>query len=281
MLYTIENLFEEEFIVLSKKLKEKLDADLKLSFYDLKTGNSYNVLGNKPGWAASLIKIPVMIAAFREIDQGRLSLEDELKIDHKFTLDPSSEVSYRPNETNAEVFELLNYMILASCNESTNMLADKIGIPTINKTMEELGCPNTKMGHLLYKGAPLIESGIDGTYSNTTTPNEITRLMKMVYQGEAASQESCDHMVAIIENKPEIEYSHKSINGYSNIGLPGDTVSGAKAGLLENDVMETCAINQEYILTVIINKIPSEFLGKCSLLIGGISRKIFDQYYKQ
>ena len=228
-----------------------------------------------------MIKIPVMIAAFREIDKDSLNLEEQLIIDHKFTLDPTSEISDRPPYCDAEVFELLNYMILASCNESTNMLADRIGIKSINKAMEELKCPNTRISHLLYKGAPLVDEGIDGAHSNTTTPDETTRLMKLIYKKEAASKKSCNHMMAILENKPKIEYCQTNVNKYLVAGLPKKTLVGSKIGLLENDVMETAAINRDYILTVMINKIPKEFMGQSIVLMAGISRMLFDIYYSR
>lgn len=277
----LEGLFEKEFLRLQKIIKERLNARLKISFDDLKSRKHYDISGSNIGWAASMIKVPVMIAAFREIDKGNLSLEDKLPVNHTFTLDPTSEISYRPQGSLAEVFELLNYMILASCNESTNMIANRIGIPKINTAMEELNCPNTKIGHLLHVGAQLVEPGVDGSYSNTTTANEMTRLMSAIYQQKAASPHSCRHMKDILENNPEIEYILPSINNYLARGLPYNAVIGAKLGILENDVMETGVINGDYALTIIFNKIPSHFTYKGGGLISGISKKIFDAYYKK
>ncbi|MDO8655776.1 MAG: serine hydrolase, partial [Nanoarchaeota archaeon] len=191
------------------------------------------------------------------------------------------EISSRPQGTTAEVFELLNYMILASCNESTNMLADRVGIPNINRIMNELGCPNTRMGHLLHRGAQLVEPGIDGTYSNTTTANEMTQLMSMIYTDRAASAKMSSHMSAILENRPEIEYGMRSVNTCMRNALPTETIVGAKSGLLEEDIMETACIDSKYVITVMINKIPSKFLELGGAVIGMIGKRTYEVYAKK
>ena len=127
-----------------------------------------------------------------------MSLNEKLDIDHRFTLDPTSEVSARPQGSTITIDELLNYMILASCNESTNMLGDRIGIERINATMDELGCPKTKISHLLHVGASLVYEGIDGTSSNTTTAIEMTKLMAKIYNNQTASETSSEQMRAIL-----------------------------------------------------------------------------------
>ncbi len=269
----------EKIAPLYVELKAATGAELKVAFEDIKDGSRYAVAGNQPGWAASLIKIPVMIAAFQHCDAGKLSLEEELAINHTFTLDPNTEVSYREEGSTATIAELLNYMILASCNESTNMLAHRLGIPAINACMEQLGCPQTRMSHLLYRGAPLEDRGIDGTSSNTTTPREMASLMAGIYKATVASPESCRRMVQILENAPEIEYGGSSVNHLLRSALPRGVVIGAKCGILEEDTMETGVINRDYALTVMLNKVPASLRGEASGIIAAISRAVYQRYY--
>ncbi len=273
----LEELFTGKLYSIQKKVKEKTGADLKIAFDDLQSNTQYSVNGTKPGWAASMIKIPVLIATFRAIDAGRLSLEDELSIDHRFTLDPTSEISYRQQGSTATVTELANYMILASCNESTNMLADRIGIPFINSTMQELNCSATRMSHLIYQMAPLEDPGIDGTSSNTTTAEEMTSLMKRIYRSELASPASCTRMRQILENDPALEYGRASVNHFLQASLPRGTLVGAKCGVLGDDIMETGVINGDYALTVMLNKLSSAAGG--AGVISAISEAVYQRYY--
>ncbi len=277
----LEELFDTQLSELAKGIKERCGADLKVSFYDIRIGEKYNITGDKPGWAASMIKVPVMVAIAREIDKKNLSLDNRLRINHLFTLDPTSEISNRPQNSEVEVFELLNYMILASCNESTNMLANKIGINSINESMKELGLTSTRMSHLIYRGAPLVYKGIDNTSSNTTTANEMTKLMSMIYKNEAASPEMCKHMRAVLECKPEIEYRNGNINNYIRSEIPDGNIVGAKLGVLDEDIMETGVVNQDYAITIILNRLPRILFNAGSKTIIKISNNIFNTYYKK
>ncbi len=275
----LEELFRAKLPSVQSRLRE-IDGRIRfrVAWQDLHSGAQYGVNAHEPGWAASMIKVPVMVAVFKRIDEGELSLEDTLTVDHRFTLDPTSEISYRAQGSPAQIQELLPYMILASCNESTNLLADRVGIPYLNETMRKLSCPSTRMSHLLYHRAPLVDSGIDGTSSNTTTAAEMNHLMASIYRDTAASAESCRHMRAILENSPELEYGGAVVNTLLSSALPPRAHVGAKMGLLDEDVMETGVINNDYALTIMLNKVPSR-ASSLSSLLPTISREVFQRYY--
>lgn len=275
----LDNLFSQRLNLLQERLQQETGARLSVAFQDIQSNEKYGVNASRPGWAASMIKVPVLISVFRSIDDGKLSFDEEVAIDHRYTLDSTSEISYRQQGSTAPVSELVNYMILASCNESTNMLAARVGIPYINSLMRQLGCPNTAMSHLLHVGATLEDPGIDGTSSNTTTAEEMTALMGGIYRNTVASVQSCEYMRKILENDSSLEYGGASVNHYLNRALPAGTRIGAKCGILEEDVMETAVINGDYALTVMFNKVPASFFGEASRLLSLISGVIFERYY--
>jgi len=274
----VEDFFNKEIAPLAESVKQH-HIHLRVAYQDLKSDQHYDVNGEEAGWAASMIKVPVLIGTMRALDERIISLNDLLTIDHYFRLDPTSEISYRAQGSQANIYELLCYMILASCNESTNMLANRVGIPYINHAIESLGCPKTHLSHLLCVGAPLVDGGIDGTSSNTTSANEMTKLMAGIYQAKVASAFSSDLMVRILENDPSIEYPERSINGYLTARLPRGTQVGAKAGLLDEDVMETGVINEDYALTIMFNKVNPLLLSRLGRAISIISKEIFKRYY--
>ncbi len=276
---TLDEFFSQRLKLIQERLQHKTGARLSVAFQDLHTHKKYEVNASHPGWAASMIKVPVLISTFRCIDERRLSLDDELVIDHRYSLDPTSEISYRQQGSIAPVSELVNYMILASCNESTNILATRVGIPYINNLMQELGCPTTRMSHLLHVGASLEDSGIDGTSSNTTTAKEMTTLMAGIYRNTVACIQSCEYMRKILENDPSLEYGGASVNHYLSRALPAGTRIGAKCGILEEDIMETAVINGDYALTVMANKVPASVSGQVSRLLPLISQFVFERYY--
>jgi len=141
-----------------------LDAEIKVTVHQIDTGLHAQVNGDQTGWAASIIKVPVLVAAAREISEERLHLDEKIRIDHRFTLDPTDSISRLPEGTPVRVAELLEFMIVASDNEATNVLANRLGIQNINEHMWVLGLNRTMLGHLLCSNVPLSQ-----TYTNLLT----------------------------------------------------------------------------------------------------------------
>ena len=117
-----------------QELRESgFDADVKVSVYDLESHSYTNVNGNNRGWAASIIKVPIMIAALTEIESGNLKLETLLQADHSLTLETYDPVSRMKDGDDVMVYDLIRHMISSSDNEATNIIAREIGIPKLNR----------------------------------------------------------------------------------------------------------------------------------------------------
>ena len=153
----------------AERLEGPLAGEVKVSIHDIPTGLAASVKGDRPGWAASVIKLPVLVAAAREIEEGRMSLGETLLVDHRFVLDPMDAVSRLPAGTRLPVRDLLDHMICASDNEATNILADRIGIGRVNEVAWGLGLARTMLGHLLCRGVPRHASAFNPDGSNVVT----------------------------------------------------------------------------------------------------------------
>ncbi|MDO8642003.1 MAG: serine hydrolase [Candidatus Woesearchaeota archaeon] len=244
---------------LGEKLAEKvrsyestLDMYISVSFYDL-TGRvpSFSISGDRMGWSASTIKVPVMIAVFHAIDQGTLDLTDKLVVDHRYSLESYDAVTNIKLGTAVSVYDLLDLMISASDNEATNMLAHHVTLPYINALMQELGATRTMMGHLLSANVPRTRTEWNPDGSNPTTANNLTLLMARIYELTAASPASCLQMQRILEQ-----------NSSSPLGtyLPIGTIIGSKMGSITDsrdgdDLLVTGVIDQRYALTIMCNRI--------------------------
>ncbi len=83
---------------------------------------------------ASLIKFPVMIAAYDAVEKGKLSLDDmiELKKDDKV---PGSGIltSHFSPGTTISLRDAIHLMIVYSDNTATNLVLDKLGLPATNE----------------------------------------------------------------------------------------------------------------------------------------------------
>lgn len=246
-----------------------------VSFYDLRTDYNFSIDADNLGWAASLIKVPIMTELFRQIEEGKIRLEDKLKVNHAFALEKDDSVTRMPDDKELSLLEHLCYMITESDNESANILADRLGVMNVNSTMSLYGLHSTKISHLIYKGAPLVYSGVDGTSSNTTTANEMTKLFTGIYKGDILTPESCHIMQMALEldAKP-----FRRANNMVGRLLPKYTIVGSKCGEIDNDVHEAGAVNRDYVLSIMANRIEQN-KTKAAEMISVLSLAAYMAYY--
>lgn len=238
-----------------KNLKEEhdIDAEIKISVYDISDELSANINGDKPGWAASIIKLPVMTAVIEEIEKGKLSLDTRLRVNHKFTLEADDYVSKLPNRSLISVMKLMYYMIVESDNEATNMLANKIGINAVNKSAWNLGLDKTMLGHLIYPEAPRISNEFNPNGSNLTCTNDMITLLRHVYD------EPFSKLSAEVRKLSDIYLTFTEPNLLSRGKFKNMTIK-SKTGFISHpvygeDIHETGIIDNHLIVSVMLNKV--------------------------
>src|SRR6266699_1090046 len=117
------------------------------TFYakQLSTGREVAVRADDPMNTASVIKIPVMILAFRDADAGRLNL------DERYTIRPEElrrgtgllqgfAVGLQPT-----LRDLVTQMIITSDNTATDIMIGKVGLAGVNQVLDSLGFRETRL----------------------------------------------------------------------------------------------------------------------------------------
>ncbi len=225
-----------------------------VSYHDIKTGNSFNVNGDRPGWAASIIKVPVMIATYRLIDSGEWSETHIIPVQHKEYQFGEEDVLFKyPDEMELSIGELVGLMIKHSDNEATNMLADYMSLDYIDSVCESLGANKTTFAHLLGYIEPRKRSSWNPEGSNLTTPNDMVTLLSAIYNEQAARPESCKKMKHHLESCYFSSFSKSA--GKRALGSKTGFISDEKTGL---DSHEVGVVDGRYVLAVMCNKVGSE-----------------------
>jgi len=253
-----------------------LDAEIKLGVYDIKTGLNVSINGNKSGWAASIIKLPVMIATLQETEKRRILLKEELLVDHRFTLEQTDYVSMIPQGAPISVGELLFYMIATSDNEATNMLVDRIGGPQkVNECARELGLKRTMLGHLLCPNVPRYTSGFNRDGSNITNPEDMAKLMRHLYEP------SYSKLSSFVRRNSDIILS-STIPTFLKKGRFKDSKIKCKVGYISDpvngeDIHEVGIIDNRLIVCLMANKVKQDYSLDCSRRVGGglFNREIY------
>lgn len=187
-------------------MKEKLSSflpDLQalpgwVSVYaeDLITGECFAYQADLPLIAASVIKIPVLVEAFRQQQEGLLSMDEVFTIKKEEKLPSCGALTYLHDGLQVTLRDLCVLMIILSDNTATNILIRKLGMEKINRTIRCLGLEKTTLRRLLFDA----QSSAQGI-QNHITAGEMGILLKKMYAGRCVSPEADAQMLAILKNQ--------------------------------------------------------------------------------
>ncbi|WP_409291912.1 serine hydrolase [Peribacillus sp. SCS-37] len=150
--------------------------------------------------AASLIKLPIMLAAFRLNEQGRLPLGRRMNIPLSQKAGGAGVLHILSEETSLSVKDLLALMIIVSDNTAANMMIDLIGFHEINKVILEAGMKDTVLSRKMMDW-DAINEGRD----NFTTAQDIVICLKAFSEGSYLSQESSAAAMKIMQSQQFID----------------------------------------------------------------------------
>jgi beta-lactamase class A len=129
-------------------------------------------------YPASVIKVALMVEAYRQIADGRLDLDTTVTVSAANQTTTAEATPFAPGYR-AMLRELIEFMITASDNIATNELFDLLGRETVTDEMRGLGLTTFLAGRKLSGSEPLIEDpGMTGR--NRLPPDEIALLLALI-----------------------------------------------------------------------------------------------------
>src|SRR5690606_9976659 len=133
-------------------LMESHAGKVGLAVVNLDTGESLYRRADEPMPTASLIKVAVMIEAYRQAAAGTLSLDDVLTLRDGDKV-PGSGIltTHFSDGATLTLRDGIRLMIAFSDNTATNLVLDQTGIRDVNATMERLGCGDTSIHAKVYR----------------------------------------------------------------------------------------------------------------------------------
>ena len=178
---------------------------------DIEGGYGYGIRPDEEFFSASVIKVPIMVAVFRKIDEGELSLSDTFPTKEGDWAAGAGWMQWEDAGQSYAVYDYLYLMMTQSDNVATNALLRKVGgIEYVNEVTKSMGTEDTMLVQKVTS-----ERGAVPLLDNRTTTRDMAVMLEKISNGEAASPESCETMVGImVENYLE---------SWLVDGVPGDT----------------------------------------------------------
>lgn len=183
------------------------DGKVSIFAKNLKTGATYALNPDTRVNTASTIKIPIMIAVYTAVAEGRARWNDtsrltkDVKVGGSGVLQEMSDGEYR-------LSDLLRFMILLSDNTATNLVLDHVTGDQVNQTMRKLGLKDTRSLRKILQGSRpdgISAAGRDpanaGFGIGVSTPREMVSLLERLYRGEIVSKEASAGMLDLMKKQ--------------------------------------------------------------------------------
>lgn len=151
---------------------------------------------NEPLLAASVIKIPIMVEAFRRFGEGSLNPEAVHTLRDAEKLPSCGALNRMHDGLQVTLRDLVELMIVLSDNTATNILIDLLGIDRVNATMRANGLTRSTLRRKLFDRA-----GHAAGIENTVTAREMGLLLEKMYAGTLVSPEASREMLEILRNQ--------------------------------------------------------------------------------
>ena len=181
-------------------------------------------------YAASVMKLPVLVAVHRLVERQRLTLARPVLVHNdfasrcpgrRFSLDraeDSEPATWAALGTQVPLGELVHRMVTASGNLATDLVLDEVGADEVTAVLSAAGCSDRTTLPRGIEDYPARDAGMD----NLITAGDMARLLLALAEGRLAgpaATEACERTLQAQEHRAGIP-----------AGLPADVVIGNKTG---------------------------------------------------
>ena len=247
-----------------EKIISQVEGNVCINFYDLNKNNGFSVNGDKKVLSASMIKLLILAELMKKVSENKFSLSDTVMMANFMKIEGDGVLKELNTGHHFTLKELATLMIIVSDNQATNILIDFLGMENINQLGKELDLKETFLGRKMMDA----EARKKG-YDNYTCADDISLLLKLIYQEKLINKEASQLMLDILLRQQQGERLQRY--------LPSDIKIAHKCGdldNLENDGGIIWLGDRAYILVVLTNGMPNL---QCKQTIGKISKFVYDK----
>jgi beta-lactamase class A len=169
----------------------RLDGILGVSVVDLTSGARIELRPEELFPTASSIKLAVLYELYRQADEGRLSL-DEITRPPLPRVGGGGILQRLGDGVSLSWRDLALLMVGWSDNEATNLLVRRVGQDAVNRRLDALGLPRTRLRRLMMDLAAARRGE-----ENVSTPREMAGLAALVARGEGLPAPRAADLLAV------------------------------------------------------------------------------------
>jgi beta-lactamase class A len=228
-----------------QRLTRSVNANWGIYIKCLETGEEIAVNADQQMDTMSVIKIPLMAEAFRQIEAGRFALTDRVTLAEAARRPGTGVIRSLDAGVQLTIKDLLTLMVIVSDNTATDLLYEKVGGPDpVNRLMENWGLRSIRatgtaeawFQALREAGSPEAFHQQAKTPFGLSSPRDMGKLLEKIEKGEAVSKSASDMMLQIMRGQVYSSRLPRYVNGFGIPHKTGDFLPyiGNDVGVLES-----------------------------------------------
>jgi beta-lactamase class A len=143
--------------------------------------------------SASVIKLPLLVAAFAAVAEGRTEWETRFIVRPEDVVEGSGVLREMHAGLSVTLQDLARLAIVVSDNTAANMLMEAVGIASVAKCLSGLGFRSTRLERKFYDFAAR-----DAGLENVCAAGELADLLERLERGQVLSPDASREMLAIL-----------------------------------------------------------------------------------
>ncbi|MFO0908781.1 MAG: serine hydrolase [Isosphaeraceae bacterium] len=218
---------------------------------NLETGESFVSRADEPMPTASLIKLPVMVEAYRQAAEGKVDLKKSITLKQADKAPGSGILTNHFSEgMTLPLVDAVHLMIVYSDNTATNLVLDQIGLDATARTMEKMGYPNTKIHSKVFKRETSVFPERSKRFGlGSTTALEMIRLCEAIWRNEVVSPEACKAMLGHLRQCDDKDKFPRFLPSGTKLAFKTGSIDAARtaAGIIEcgRGPVAVCVMTEE------------------------------------
>lgn len=174
----------------------QVDGNIGFYYKNLVTEEVARFRETEPLLAASVIKLPMMVEAFRQFAAGELDPDQEVTVRAEDKVPSCGVLTYLHDGLRVTVRDLVALSIIVSDNTATNMLMDIVTIDKVNAMLDAQDMKRTRLRRKMFDASSSAQ-GIQ----NHIAAGEVGCLLEKLYCGELVTPEASGEMLQILKDQ--------------------------------------------------------------------------------
>ena len=251
-------------------------------------------------FTASTLKVPLLVELYRQVDAGIIDVNERIDLTDALRVPGSGVLKELASGLRPTVHDLAMLMIIISDNTATDILYNRVGGDNINNTMQQLRLTHTHIPmtcrELLYSITGLEVENTAHTYqlasdrlknrefvlegdgfseekSDVSSPNDMCRLLELIYDGDILSPQSREAVLDILKRQ--------QLSTVIPHALPSGTVVAHKTGSYHSvrcDVGIVFSPTGPYTVAIMAKQMTGGDRLSVDASLAAISKAVYDEF---